>query len=144
MDKRAGITDITKGQNIWRDCILCKSGKIYACIPGERRCSDGQLRIRTCTRPFCIGRKNWLFCNTERGAQASANIYSISETAKLNNLRPLKYFEYILTQLPYRCDDKGKIDPDKIEDLMPWSDKIPEDCRKKNRWFRPAVLLIWG
>ena len=84
-------------------------------------------------RPFCIGRKNWLFCNTERGAQASANIHSISETAKLNNLRPLKYFEYILTQLPYRCDDKGKIDPDKIEDLMPWSAKIPEDCRKKNR-----------
>lgn len=73
------------------------------------------------------------FCNTERGAQASANIYSISETVKLNNLRPLNYFEYILTQLPYRCDDKGKIDPDKIEDLLPWSDKIPEDCRKKNR-----------
>ena len=96
-------------------------------VPMDNSASERALR------PFCIGRKNWLFCNTERGAQASANIYSISETAKLNNLRPLKYFEYILTQLPYKCDDKGKIDPDKIEDLMPWSDKIPEECRKKNR-----------
>ena len=58
-------------------------------------------------RTFCIGRNNWKFCNTERGAQASANIYSISETAKLNGLKPLKYFEYILTQLPYRCDEDG-------------------------------------
>ena len=96
-------------------------------VPMDNSASERALR------PFCIGRKNWLFCNTERGAQASANIYSISETAKLNNLRPLKYFEYILTQLPYRCDENGKIDPNNIEDLMPWSDKIPEDCRKKSR-----------
>ena len=93
-------------------------------VPMDNSASERALR------PFCIGRKNWLFCNTERGAQASANIYSISETAKLNNLRPLKYFEYILTQLPYRCDENGEIDPNNIDDLMPWSDKIPEECRK--------------
>ena len=96
-------------------------------VPMDNSASERALR------PFCIGRKNWLFCNTERGAQASANIYSIVETAKLNNLRPLKYFEYILTQLPYRCDENGNVDSNKIDDLMPWSDKIPEDCRKKNR-----------
>ena len=84
-------------------------------------------------RTFCIGRNNWKFCNTERGAQASANIYSISETAKLNGLKPLKYFEYILTQLPYRCDEDGNVDPNKLDDLMPWSDKIPEDCKKIRR-----------
>lgn len=93
-------------------------------VPMDNSASERALR------PFCIGRKNWLFCNTERGAKASANIYSISETAKLNNLRPLKYFEYILTQLPYRCDENGEIDPNNIDDLMPWSDKIPEECRK--------------
>lgn len=96
-------------------------------VPMDNSASERALR------PFCIGRKNWLFCNTERGAKASANIYSISETAKLNNLRPLKYFEYILTQLPYRCDENGKVDPNNIDDLMPWSDKIPEECRKAYR-----------
>ena len=95
-------------------------------VPMDNSASERALR------PFCIGRKNWLFCNTERGAESSANIYSISETAKLNNLRPLKYFEYILTQLPYRCDENGKVDPNNIDDLMPWSDKIPEECRKVN------------
>ena len=93
-------------------------------VPIDNSASERALR------PFCIGRKNWLFCNTERGAKASANIYSISETAKLNDLRPLKYFEYILAQLPYRCDEDGNVDPDKLDDLMPWSDKIPEDCKK--------------
>ena len=73
------------------------------------------------------------FCNTERGAQTSANIYSISETAKMNNLRPLKCFEYILTILPYLCDKKGNIDPSSLDNLMPWSDKIPKECRRQRR-----------
>ena len=103
--------------------VFLKDGE----VPVDNSASERALRT------FCIGRNNWKFCNTERGAQASANIYSISETAKLNNLKPLKYFEYILTQLPYRCDADGNIDPNQLDDLMPWSDKIPEDCKKIRR-----------
>ena len=84
-------------------------------------------------RTFCLGKKNWMFHNTANGASASAFVYSISETAKLNNLRPYYYFKYILTELPELCDEKGNIDPVKLDYLMPWSESLPEECRKPRR-----------
>ena len=57
----------------------------------------------------------------------------ISETAKLNQLRPYYYFKYILTELPKLCDEKGNIDPAKLDHLMPWSDSLPDECRKPRR-----------
>ena len=84
-------------------------------------------------RTFCLGKKNWMFHNTANGASASAMVYSISETAKLNNLRPYYYFKYILTELPKLCDEKGNIEPAKLDYLMPWSDSLPEECRKPRR-----------
>lgn len=84
-------------------------------------------------RTFCLGKKNWMFHNTANGATASALVYSISETAKLNHLRPYYYFKYILTELPNFCDEQGNIDSTKLDDLMPWSDKLPEECRKLRR-----------
>ena len=48
-------------------------------------------------RNFCIGRKNWMIIDTIRGAQSSAMIYSIAETAKANHLKPYEYFEYDFT-----------------------------------------------
>ena len=81
-------------------------------------------------RTFCLGKKNWMFHNTAKGASASAMVYSISETAKLNNLRPYYYFKYILTELPKLCEEKENIDPEKLDYLMPWSDSLPDECRK--------------
>lgn len=73
--------------------------------------TDGDIPIDNSTseraiRTFCIGKKNWMVHNTAKGAGASALVYSISETAKLNNLRPYYYFRYILTELPKYCDEK--------------------------------------
>lgn len=84
-------------------------------------------------RTFCLGKKNWMFHNTANGANASALVYSISETAKLNNLRPYNYFKYILMELPKLCDNKGNIDPAKLDYLMPWSESLPDECRKPRR-----------
>ena len=84
-------------------------------------------------RTFCIGKKNWMFHDSVKGAQASAVIYSISETAKLNNLRPYYYFNYLLTELPKLCDEKGTIDTAKLEHLLPWAPELPEECRKPCR-----------
>lgn len=84
-------------------------------------------------RTFCIGKKNWMFHNSANGASASACVYSISETAKLNNLRPYYYFKYILTELPKLSDEKGNIEPAKLDYLMPWSETLPEECRKPRR-----------
>ena len=66
-------------------------------------------------RTFCLGKRNWMFHNTAKGTAASAMVYSISETAKLNHLRPYYYFKYILAQLPKLCDEKGNIDPEKLD-----------------------------
>ena len=59
---------------------------------------------------------------------SSAIIYSIAETAKANNLKPYEYFEYLLTQIPAHMDDT---DRSFLEDLLPWSPKLPEYIRKQ-------------
>ena len=82
-------------------------------------------------RPFCLGKKNWVIINSIKGAQASAVCYSIAESAKANGLKPYEYFKYLLTELPYRMDNAGNIDPATLDDLMPWSKDLPEGCYKR-------------
>ena len=56
-------------------------------------------------RPFTIGRKNFVIIESDRGAKASAVLYSLAETAKANNLNTYKYFELLLSELPKHMDD---------------------------------------
>ena len=77
-------------------------------------------------RPFTLGRKNWVNMASIRGAQASAILYSLVETAKANNLRVYEYLEYLLTELPRHADDTSR---DFLKDLLPWSEKVQEKCR---------------
>lgn len=79
---------------------------------------------------FCIGRKNWLIIDTIRGAQSSAIIYSIAETAKANNLKPYEYFEYLLEEISQHMEDT---DLSFCENLLPWSTSLPEKCRKSEK-----------
>lgn len=81
-------------------------------------------------RGFCVGKKNWQVIDTINGAASSAIIYSIAETAKANNLKPYDYFEYLLTELPKHADD---LDRNFLEDLLPWSEKLPEHIRKPKK-----------
>jgi len=93
---------------------------------GEIEISNNQAE--NAIRPFVIGRKNWLFSDTEKGAHASAIIYSLFETAKANNLNPYKWMEYLLTVLPERFAYDPK---DNIDDLLPWSDKMQTSFKMK-------------
>ena len=66
---------------------------------------DGRVPLDTngvenAIRPFVIGRKNWLFAATVRGAEASANLYSVIETAKRSGLEPFAYLRHVLAELP--------------------------------------------
>ncbi|MEN8176035.1 MAG: IS66 family transposase [Pseudomonadota bacterium] len=70
-----------------------------------RYLEDGRLSIdnnatERAIKPFVIGRKNWLFSDTPRGARASANLYSLIETAKANGLEPYHYLRHVFTALP--------------------------------------------
>jgi len=66
---------------------------------------DGRLRMdnnltENAIRPFVIGRKNFLFCDSVAGAKSSANLYSLIETAKANGIEPFAYLKMIFTELP--------------------------------------------
>jgi transposase len=79
---------------------------------------DGRLRIdnnltENAIRPFVIGRKNWLFCDTVAGANASANLYSLIETAKANGIEPYAYLRTVFTELPQAAS------VEEIEALLP-------------------------
>ena len=76
---------------------------------------------------FVIGRKNFLFADTSRGADASARCYSVIETARMNNLDVYGYLLHLLTELP----KFGNQPTDKqLESVMPWSQTLPNYCRK--------------
>jgi transposase len=61
--------------------------------------------IENAIRPFVVGRKNWLFSGSPKGAHASAALYSIIQTAKANGFEPFKYLSYIFSQIPL-CQNK--------------------------------------
>ncbi|MCE5221467.1 MAG: IS66 family transposase [Clostridium sp.] len=95
---------------------------------------DGSLEVdnnaaERAIKPFVIGRKNFLFANTAKGATSSANIYSIVETAKANKLVVERYLVYLF-------DNLSKIDlsdSESLENLMPWSNKIPKNMIIKDK-----------
>lgn len=72
-------------------------------------------------------RKNWLFADTTKGAEASTTVYSIVETAKANNLHVYTYLEYLLMYMP---DTDYKKYPELLDDLMPWSESVKAECGK--------------
>jgi len=90
---------------------------------------DGHLsidnnRAERAIRPFVIGRKNFLFSNTPKGANASATIYSIIETAKANNLSPYHYLNHLFETFPnIDLDHKESIDA-----LLPWAKNLSKEC----------------
>ena len=79
-------------------------------------------------RPFTVGRKNWVMIDTPRGAEASAVLYSLVETAKANNLRIYDYITYLLQELPKYIHDLSTEVPD---NLLPWSNSFPKKLFKQ-------------
>ena len=96
-----------------------------------RYLADGRLEISNnraerSIKPFVIGRKNWLFANTPRGAKASAIMFSATETAKENGLNPYEYLTYVFTNAP-NWDIHNNIN--NLERLIPWF--VPDSCKAK-------------
>lgn len=95
--------------------------------------NDGRIAIdnnlaERAIKPFVIGRKNYLFSKSPKGARASAMSYSIIETAKANNLNPFLYLTYLFEKLP-NIDVKNL---DELDALLPWSESIPDKIRLKS------------
>jgi hypothetical protein len=82
--------------------------------------ADGRLQIsnalaENAIRPFAVGRPNWLFADTSRGAKASATVYSLIETARANGLEPYDYLRHVLAHIAVADT------VEKLEVLLPWN-----------------------
>ena len=118
----------------WLEAIVHPTGKLKKAITYAQKqraylCTfldHGEIdihnnQVENAIRPVVIGRKNWLFCDTQAGAYATAIVFTVLETAKANGLNPEAYLNHLLTVLPERfaADPKAAID-----DLMPWEEGV--------------------
>lgn len=99
LDKKVVHTTATSGVGKAVHYTLSEWDKLVRYIESPIATPDNNA-AENAIRPFVVGRKNWLFANTPRGAHASACIYSLIESAKANGLEPYHYLRYIFTKLP--------------------------------------------
>lgn len=92
----------------------------------DGRCSLSNNAAENAIRPFTVGRKNWLFADTPKGASASAAVYSLIETAKANGLNVYAYLRHLLLYMP---STEWQRHPEELDDLMPWSPDVQEQCK---------------
>lgn len=92
----------------------------------DGRCALSNNAAENAIRPFTVGRKNWLFADTPKGASASAAIYSLTETAKANGLNVFAYLQHLLLYMP---DTDWQNHPEELDDLMPWAPDVQEQCK---------------
>ena len=93
---------------------------------------DGRIeistnRIENMIRPYAVGRRNWLFADSVKGAQSSAIVYSIVRTAEANGLNPYKYLLHLFTELPCILTKDPEAD---LSSYFPWSPEIQKSCRR--------------
>lgn len=93
----------------------------------DGRCSLSNNQSENSIRPLTLGRQNWLFSDSQDGANASMVVYTMVEMAKANGLHPYNYLQYLLDSRPGKdTTDAG------IQDLAPWSEKARIECNKKS------------
>ncbi|EOT27329.1 hypothetical protein C805_01437 [Eubacterium sp. 14-2] len=117
-----------KSSALGKAVVYARNQKTYM----ENYLLDGRLAIsnnaaENAIRPFTVGRMNWLFADTPKGAAASAAVYSLIETAKANDLNVYTYLEYLLLYMP---DTDWLNDPAQLDYLMPWSESVRAECKR--------------
>lgn len=101
-----------------------KTGLMNFLLDG--RCAISNNIAERSIRPTTVGRKNWNFSASERGATANGIVYSLVDTAKANGIAPTRYFEYLFEKLPNLTIEN---DLSVLEDYLPWSDQVQLACK---------------
>lgn len=92
----------------------------------DAHCSVSNNMSENSIRPITVGRRNWLFCDSTDGADASMMVYSLLETARANGLNPQKYLEFLLKSRP-----NENMSDEELDRLAPWNSKVQECCINK-------------
>ena len=92
----------------------------------DGRCSFSNNLSENAIRPFTVGRKNWLFCDTPNGAQASAIVYTMVEMAKANGVNVYHYLTYLLEKQP----NEDSTD-EKLEAMAPWNEDVKAEIERR-------------
>ena len=92
----------------------------------DGRCSFSNNLSENAIRPFTVGRKNWLFCDTPHGAQTSAIVYTMVEMVKANGVNVYHYLTYLLEKLP---DDS--MSDNELDQLAPWNEKVKIEIERR-------------
>ena len=92
----------------------------------DGRCSFSNNLSENAIRPFTVGRKNWLFCDTPNGAQASALVYSMVEIAKANGVNVYHYLTYLLEKMP-----SNRMSDEELELLAPWNENVKTEIQHR-------------
>ena len=92
----------------------------------DGRCSFSNNLSENAIRPFTVGRKNWLFCDTPNGAQASALVYSMVEIAKANGVNVYHYLTYLLEKMP-----SDRMSDEELELLAPWNENVKTEIQHR-------------
>lgn len=92
----------------------------------DGRCALSNNVAENAIRLFTVGRKNWLFADTSKGADAAATVYSLVETAKANVLNVNKYLQYVL---PFMSTADWHNNPEFPDEIMPWGADVQKRCK---------------
>ena len=92
----------------------------------DGRCSFSNNLSENAIRPFTVGRKNWLFCDTPNGAQASALVYSMVEIVKANGVNFYHYLTYLLEKMP-----SNRMSDEELELLAPWNENVKTEIQHR-------------
>ena len=119
--------DAPKGSNLYKAVVYSVNQKqMLNDVLLDGRLELTNNRAERAIKPFVMGRKNWLFSDTDKGADASARCYSIIESAKLNDLNVFGYLTHLLTELPKLGTAPTS---EQLDTLMPWADSLPDYCK---------------
>ena len=105
----------------------------------DGRCSFSNNLSENAIRPFTVGRKNWLFCDTPNGAQASAVVYTMAEMVKANGVNVYHYLTYLLEKLP---DDR--MSDDDLEFLVPWNETVKAEIERRANESNQSYMNCQG
>lgn len=92
----------------------------------DGHCSFSNNLSENAIRPFTVGRKNWLFCDTPNGAQASAIVYTMVEMAKANGVNVYHYLTYLLEKLP-----NDRMSDEELDRLAPWNEEVKAEIERR-------------